>query len=173
MNTVHADSLESMMEMALQGDETAYSTLLHTIAQKLTKKLAYKLSEQDKEEVVQETLISIHKARHTYDTSRPLWPWVMAIANFRLNDHFRRHYKSKTEELPDQLVAKDVTEDMLEREDVRKEIASLPQKQRRIIEMMYYEDKSVRVVAETIGMKESAVKVAAHRVYKRLREVLK
>jgi RNA polymerase sigma-70 factor (ECF subfamily) len=42
------------------------------------------------EDVVQETLISVHKARHTYDPARPFAPWFYAIASHRVVDVFRR-----------------------------------------------------------------------------------
>ena len=36
------------------------------------------------DDLLQEILISVHKARHTYDGNRPYKPWVYAIAKFRL-----------------------------------------------------------------------------------------
>ena len=47
------------------------------------------------DDLMQEILISIHKARHTYDGNRPYKPWVYAIAKFRLQDHLRAHYSDQ------------------------------------------------------------------------------
>ena len=41
------------------------------------------------EDVVQEALITVHKARHTYDPARPFGPWFYAIVHSRLIDVLR------------------------------------------------------------------------------------
>src|ERR1700731_5072842 len=48
----------------------------------------------DAEDLVQETLIALHTRRHTYDRSKPLTPWVYAIARYRLVDFLRRNRPS-------------------------------------------------------------------------------
>ena len=49
-------------------------------------------SASEVDDLLQEILISIHKARHTYDGERPYKPWAYAIAKFRLQDYLRAHY---------------------------------------------------------------------------------
>jgi RNA polymerase sigma-70 factor (ECF subfamily) len=48
----------------------------------------------------------------------------------------------------------------------------LPERQRQVVELMKLEQRSVREVALILGMSESAVKVTAHRAYKKLRQEL-
>jgi RNA polymerase sigma-70 factor (ECF subfamily) len=43
------------------------------------------------DDIHQETLIAMHRARHTYDPSRPLEPWLFTIARNVAADHNRRH----------------------------------------------------------------------------------
>jgi RNA polymerase sigma-70 factor (ECF subfamily) len=129
------------------------------------------------DDVLQEILISIHKARHTYDGQRPYKPWVYAIAKFRLQDHLRAHYAdhlhgaedlSELEEtLPDE-----VTETGINFESISAEVEKLPEKQATILRLMHQEGYTAKEVAGKMGMNESAVKVAAHRAYKILRERL-
>ncbi|MCK8336136.1 RNA polymerase subunit sigma-70, partial [Erwinia amylovora] len=38
------------------------------------------------EDGVQETLLAIHRVRHTYDPQRPILPWVAAISSARAID---------------------------------------------------------------------------------------
>jgi RNA polymerase sigma-70 factor (ECF subfamily) len=52
-------------------------------------------------------------------------------------------------------------------------VQRLPEKQALILQLMHQEGYTAKEVAEKIGMTESAVKVAAHRAYKILRERLK
>jgi RNA polymerase sigma-70 factor (ECF subfamily) len=52
------------------------------------------------------------------------------------------------------------------------EVQKLPEKQATIIRLMHQEGYTAKEVAAKMGMNESAVKVAAHRVYKMLRKRL-
>ncbi len=48
---------------------------------------------------VQDTLISIHQKRHTYDPSRPFEAWLGAIAHHKWIDRLRALKRSPTEAL--------------------------------------------------------------------------
>ena len=69
-------------------------------------------------------------------------------------------------------MSEDVTESDFNYESIRAEIHLLPEKQATILQLMHQEGYTAKEVAEKIGMKESAVKVAAHRAYKVLRKRL-
>src|SRR6185312_4922023 len=88
--------LETLFRQSLAGDQTSYRQFLNEVSAWLRKVMAGRIFNQsDVEDVVQEILVSIHKARHTYDGSRRLMPWLNAIATYRLKDHLRRHYARK------------------------------------------------------------------------------
>jgi RNA polymerase sigma-70 factor (ECF subfamily) len=129
------------------------------------------------DDVLQEILISIHKARHTYDGQRPYKPWMFAIAKFRLQDHLRAHYADHLHDAEDlseleEMLPEDVTETDFNYESISAEVDKLPEKQATILRLMHQQGYTAKEVAEKIGMNESAVKVAAHRAYKILRERL-
>jgi RNA polymerase sigma-70 factor, ECF subfamily len=172
-----AETLEQQMQAALAGDKQAYEFVLKTISTRLTAYLNRKLAAKDRDDVLQEILLSIHKSRHTYDNSRPLMPWVMAIAHYRLQDFWRRHYGHGFKDMADiedlkNILAADETKSMEAHEDIRRVMVSLPPKQREILDLMYGQDKSVQEVADLLNMSVSAVKVAAHRSYKVFRKRL-
>lgn len=169
-------SLEELMSLSLAGDQNAYTTLLqetvHLLRPFLTKRLS---NTQEIDDILQEILISIHKAKHTYDGNRPFKPWVYAIAKFRIQDYWRAHYSDKLAQAIDlteleENLEQNVTEIHFSYESIRGEINKLPEKQAVILQMMHQEGFTAKEVAEKIGMKESAVKVAAHRAYKVLRD---
>jgi RNA polymerase sigma-70 factor (ECF subfamily) len=178
MNETQGKVLEERMRLALAGDKRAYASALEETAMLLRPYLARRLRQgSDLEDLVQEILISIHKARHTYDCERPYKPWALAIARFRLNDYLRKHYADKlhgASELEDAegLDMQDVTKAGLSYESIKGEVEQLPGKQAMILQLMHEEGYTAREVAEKIGMKESAVKVAAHRAYKVLKKKL-
>jgi RNA polymerase sigma-70 factor (ECF subfamily) len=123
---------------------------------------------------VQEVLISIHKARHTYDCKRPLMPWLMAITGFRINDHLRKHYAQmrhkilNIEEFSDILT--NVSNEESGPELVNEMLSHVNEKEQKILTMMYVTGYSAKEVGNLIGMNESAVKVAAHRATKKIKE---
>ncbi len=169
-------SLEELMSLSLAGDQNAYTTLLQETDHLLRPFLMKRLSNtQEIDDILQEILISIHKAKHTYDGNRPFKPWVYAIAKFRIQDYWRAHYSDQLTQAIDlaeleETLEQNVTEIHFSYESIRGEINKLPEKQAVILQMMHQEGFTAKEVAEKIGMKESAVKVAAHRAYKVLRD---
>ena len=172
------DTLEALMQRALAGDQAAYAKVLHTTAQLLRPFLSKRLLfSNDVDDVLQEILVSIHKARHTYDGQRPYKPWVYAIAKFRLQDYLRSHYADDIKHAVDiadleNELTEDVTETGISYESISGEIEKLPEKQAAILQLMHRDGFTSKEVAAKLGMNESAVKVAAHRAYKVLRKRL-
>lgn len=172
------ENLEALMKLSLGGDKRAYALLLQETARFLRPFLAKRLNSiSEVDDLLQEILLSIHKARHTYDGERPYQPWAYAIAKFRLQDHLRAHYADhlhhaiELSEVENDLSAP-VTESDISYESISGEVQKLPPKQAAILQMMHQDGYTAKEVAEKTGMKESAVKVAAHRAYKILRKVL-
>ncbi len=164
------------MRQSLEGDRQAYAELLRETARMLRPYLSARLqSDAEIDDLMQEILLSIHKAKHTYDGKRPFKPWAYAIAKYRLQDHFRSYYSDRLRHAVDISeidLLEPVTESGFNYESIRGEIEMLPEKQADILRMMHKEGYTAREVAQRLGMGESAVKVAAHRAYKALRKKL-
>lgn len=166
--------LITLYRQGLNGDKEAYEQFLEHITPLLRKIVTRQLGISECEDVVQEILISIHKARHTYDGSRPLMPWLMAIARFRISDYLRKHYAHRrhlTVDIADyenQLA--DVTKTMDASESINELLHGVSEKDKRILTLMHVEGYSAKEVGKQMQMNESAVKVAAHRAIKKMRE---
>ncbi|MBI5919879.1 MAG: sigma-70 family RNA polymerase sigma factor [Nitrosomonadales bacterium] len=174
----HDDNLEALMRQSLTGDQRAYATLLQATSRLLRPFLSKRLySASEVDDLLQEILISVHKARHTYDGNRPYKPWLYAIAKFRLQDHLRAHYADQLRHAEDfdeleESLHEAVTEPVMSYESISGEVQKLPEKQATILRLMHEDGYTAKEVAAKTGMTESAVKVAAHRAYKVLRERL-
>jgi RNA polymerase sigma-70 factor, ECF subfamily len=165
------------MQLAQRGDERAYASLL-VLLTGLTRQFARgRLGAVAWiDDVVQETLLAIHGARQTYDPARPFAPWFYAIASSRMIDAIRRERRVAsrqvaTDVLPEP-VARGSDRDDIDVDAVHAALASLPPRQREVIERLKFRDESVREVSGGLGMSESAVKVTAHRGYRALRRLL-
>ncbi len=86
------DTLKTLMLRSLEGDEGAYRHLLHALRRLLTAYYGRRMgaaSRAEVEDLVQETLLSLHAKRATYDRSRPFTAWFFSIARYKLIDHYR------------------------------------------------------------------------------------
>jgi len=172
------DNFEALMRQSLSGDQKTYTHLLRETSRFLRPFLAQRLNfTGEVDDLLQEILISIHKARHTYDGNRPYKPWAFAIARFRLSDHLRSHYADHLREAIDfdeleESLPKPVTETAVSYESIKEEVEKLPVKQASILRLMHHEGFTSKEVADKMGMTVTAVKVAAHRAYKILRSKL-
>ncbi len=171
--------LKPLFEASLTGDGRALEQLLKAVSELARKFVARKTGgHSDGEEVVQEILISVHKALPTYDPARKCMPWLAAIMHYRMSDWLRKQYRpGERDAVPleevEFFLEGDVTTSPLEYEYITKAVAGLPEKQQAVLHAMYREELTVKEASAKLGMSVSAVKVTAHRAYKRLREELK
>lgn len=167
-----------LMRLAQAGDQLAYASLLALLTSATRRFAQARLGAVPwVDDVVQETLLAVHRARHTYDTRRPFAPWFYAIAMNRLVDGVRRERRVSAREiggdvLPDRAAAGEMAHETIDIEAIHAAVAALPARQREVIEALKFGDQSVREVAGRLHMSESAVKVTAHRGYKLLKQVL-
>jgi RNA polymerase sigma-70 factor (ECF subfamily) len=166
----------SLMVRAQAGDQRAYEELLRLLAGAARAFVSRRIGTAHwVEDVVQECLLTVHRARHTYDGTRPFAPWFYAILNSRLIDGLRARKRVTDREVIDgdalarqRAPVRDGGRIEL-RETLAAAVARLPRVQREVVSLLKYEDLSVREVAARLGMSEAAVKASAHRGYKVLR----
>lgn len=171
--------LTALFRAGVAGDAVSYRRFLQLLSRLLRPLVARRVPAAEAEDVLQEILISVHKARHTHDGERPLMPWLLAIMQFRVNDHLRRLYARAEHESDRELadVPEASTADVTSRDTLRESVDELlrdvPERDRRILTLMYVEGCSAREAGGQLGMKESAVKVAGHRALRKIREKLR
>lgn len=164
---------------AQKGDRIAYNKLLSDIAPFIRNYIIASLANPDwADDITQEVLISVHKSLKTYSPDRSFRPWLMAIVSFRRTDFLRKHYSSRSDKqatLDDAGFLKShVTnpESAGEYKDIEAALGALPQKQRKVFELMKIQGYSAKEVAKKMDMSVSAVKVSAHRTMNKLKEKL-
>ena len=83
-----------LMRLAHTGDSQAYNVLLQELSSAITaylrKRFGYMAFVDD---CVQESLIAIHHARHTYQFGRPFKPWLFAIVKYKTIDALRKNQR--------------------------------------------------------------------------------
>ena len=169
--------LGDLLRCGIGGNQTAYAEFLKKISSLLRPFVAKKITSADVEDVLQEILISIHKARHTYDGERPIMPWIISIARFRIADYLRKYYAQMRHKAVDneemENIFADVTDDVFDNESIDELLEEVTSQNKQILTLMHVEGYTAKEVGAKIGMNESAVKVAAHRAIKKIRNKFK
>lgn len=168
------------MARAQAGDREAYRRLLEEIAPYLRSLAARRMQNRgDAEDAVQETLLTVHAVRRTYDPARPFGPWLVAIANRRIVDALRRRGRAAARETPfdaehETFAAPESNyhEAASEARMLRDAVEGLPAGQREAIRLLKLKEMSLKEAAAASGMSVAALKVATHRALKSLRKML-
>ncbi|WP_280190492.1 sigma-70 family RNA polymerase sigma factor [Delftia sp. PS-11] len=168
------ERLRALLLAGLDGDAVAYRSFLSELSSRLRAFLRKRLQhlQDEVEDLVQETLLAVHNARHTYRADQPLTAWVHAIARYKLMDFLRARARREAFNDPlgdeHELFAACDDEPAQARRDVRALLEQLPDRQRLPILHVKLEGLSVAETAQLTGMSESAVKVGVHRGLKAL-----
>ena len=176
-------SLDSAMDRYARGDDGAFGEVYDQLAPRLYGFLLRHTRDRAKaEDVVQQTMLQIHRARGRFTPGAEVMPWAFAIARRLLIDQHRRGGRevlapSNEENVGDLLVSLDARADDLA---IAREVAvrlgaeleRLPENQRVAFELIKQEGLSVAEAAQVLGTTVAAVKLRAHRAYEALRSVL-
>ena len=157
----------ALLEMYQQGNREAVSQLLERHTRRVRDYVRMMVKDSDvADDLTQEVLIKVVKVldegRYT-DKGRFL-PWVLRIAHNRVLDYFRAQKQDKTISESsagfDILGSKNLAEPSIEdniiseqrAEEIRALVEELPEEQREVIKMRYYEGLSFKEIAELTGV---------------------
>lgn len=160
-----------------QGDAAGFEGLWEALSAELLGYLRSLCRDPHRaEDLLQETFLNLHRARHTYLPGKPVRPWVYAIARnvFLMSERARRrrlaHEQLAEEELPEVAVASSATA-WEGAKDLGHLLAKLPEKTREVLLLHHVAGLSFREVGKVLGLSEGAAKVRAHRALEELRRL--
>ena len=173
----------ALFARAQDGDRAAYRAVLASITPWLRAIARHRLRDQTEvEDAVQDILLTVHNARHSYDPARPIKPWLAALAQARIVDRQRvlsRRAARETSldakiEAGDETFAVSVTnqDGGMDGRTLRRAIAALPPGQRTAIEFVKIQEMSLHDASIASGQSVGALKVAVHRALIRLRTLI-
>jgi RNA polymerase sigma factor (sigma-70 family) len=175
-----ADDLRRAAQMAAAqaGDRTAYAALLWDCVP-LIRAVALRrgVAADYVEDVVQDVLLTIHRARQTYDPKRPFGAWLRTIAERRAVDLLRRVGRQRAREVHAPVEFEAFADERARPPDagasaggrVDEALASLPERQREAVRVLVLEERSLSEAALATRRSKGALKVNLHRALKALR----
>jgi RNA polymerase sigma-70 factor (ECF subfamily) len=169
-----------LMALAQSGDGAAYRTLLVELLPMLRSMVRARVYDHAlAEDVVQNVLLNLHRARHTYRPERPFRPWLSAITRNAIIDSYRETGRRREREVEVELIEEFAAPERgvpIEQQALSPELAGalerLPDKQREAVQLIQVEGLSVAEAAARAGVSNGALKVRAHRGYRALRKAL-
>ena len=164
------------MKAYVRGDTAAFKELFARYAPKLERLMLRELyAREEAKDLVQQTFLQLHRARLDFDPEQRFKPWLYTIALNLKREHFRRR-RRRPETLgdsADERAAPGAPHEALEaHRSLAWALAQLPEENRSVIELHWFDGLAMAEVAQSLGIGTVAAKVRAHRGYKRLRTLL-
>ncbi len=174
---------EAGLEMLLVGYQQASAEATEELIRRLSPELfrfflAQQATRPEAEDLLQNTWLRVHKARHTYRAGAPVLPWIFAIARHVRVDGYRKtrriqQYESHTETLPEPPPSQPTgSESRNKLPTFESLIATLPESQREVLTMLKVNGLSLEEAALATSSTVGAVKQKASRAYSTLRTLL-
>lgn len=167
-----------LMANAQVGNESDYRQLLTELTDVIYNFLRSRFGNHHfTEDCVQETLIAIHLARHTYDQRRPFRPWLFAIVRHKAIDTLRKQ-RSRQKVTSQYQGEQEILSQMSQQSEAESEIIkgrlleSLSVQHREVLVLTKIIGFSIVEAAEKLGISESLVKVRVHRAIGKLRQII-
>lgn len=156
------------MAAAQDGHGGAYHRLLGELSEWLNRYFGRRLPPSDVDDAVQETLMAVHRRRHTYDPRQPFGPWLAAIAKHKWIDQLRSLGRRPKDELPDDIAVGDHEAAVTSASVLASLLGELRPAQAQVILLVKVQGYGIDDASRETGLSPSAVKMNIHRGLARL-----
>lgn len=174
---------QTYIDLTLQGDTNAfaflvdkYKTMIFTLALKMVK------SREEAEEISQDTFIKAFKNLSKFKGESKFSTWLYKIGYRTALDSLKKHKEKYSTDTIDEITFNKIksTENILEgierkerAEIINNCILRLPEDERTILWMFYFDELSLKEIIAITNFSEANVKVKLHRARKRLLSIIK
>lgn len=171
-------SEQELIELAQNGDEEAYESLILTYTPGLYRVVRRMLPDDaEAEAVIQETFWRVWRNLGRYQNDRPLFPYLVTVAVNQLHDRWRSSRwleDADITEAADQLLdPRPLLAVEIERrellEQLARAVAELPDQYRVVIVLRYQAEMRYEQIAETLNIPINTVRTHLHRATRLLR----
>ncbi len=177
--TMAAASDEELMAAYVAGQRAAFGELFRRYSPRLQRLMQRDMARaEDAHDLVQQTFLQLHRARNDFRVGAKLRPWLFTIALNLKRQHFRRMGRRPETSLDaegggvEPVAPRGNPEARVGDVQLRAALERLPDAQREVIVLHWFEGLSFREIAKAVGASQPAVKVRAHRGYTKLRTAM-
>ncbi len=171
------ERLRQLMREYQEGRFDAFDEIYAVLAPMLRRYLLAQCRDAARaDDLVQETFLQIHRARHTFNPEFPLTPWAMAIARHVWLMH-RRTASRRPWESDDvtgmEMAVRAEAASFADRADVRRALRKVAAPRRDAVIQHHLLGFSFKEIAERAGIAETAAKLRSSRGVAQLRTLLR
>lgn len=137
------------------------------------------IDHDDADDITQEIFIKIHKAIENFREDAQLYTWIYRIAtneSLTFLSKKRRRFFLPLEDIGPELAAKIDSTPALSGDEIQKKLQkallTLPDKQRLVFNLKYYEEMPYEEMSAVTGTSEGALKASYHHAVKKIEEFL-
>ena len=138
------------------------------------------IDHDDADDITQEVFIKVHKSIESFREDSQLYTWIFRIAtneSLTFLNKKRRRFFLPIEDVDKELSAKIDMSPTMDGDDIQKKLQkallTLPDKQRLVFNLKYYEEMPYEEMASVTGTSEGALKASYHHAVKKIEEFLK
>ncbi len=132
--------------------------------------LSFTHNQTDAEDVMQNVFLKLWRYNKSFEDIPHIDKWLTRVCVNESKNYIKSPFRKRSVPLED---AKEKYSFDYECDyDLFKAVMSLPKKQSAVIHLFYYEDLSVKEIADVLKINESAVKTRLHRARTQLKQLL-
>lgn len=125
---------------------------------------------EDARDVVQDTFIQYHTSNKDFENEQHIRAWLIRVAVNKAKNITMTFWRKNRQSLDDYVET--LTFETTQSHNLFETVMGLPEKYRIVIHLFYYEDYTIREIAEILRVSESNVKVRLTRARAMLRKIL-
>ncbi len=170
-------SLQETIVKALESDPKAQSKIINSFWRDIFMFISKKINDKTiSEELTNQTFNKALTKLHLFDVSMDFKTWLFSIAQNTCIDYWRKYASTQSVSLIENIDTEhspSPEEMFISNQSVEKilqHIQSLDEKYRKIIELKFIEDNSIKEIAQKLNLSESNVKIRILRAKKALSE---
>lgn len=182
MSEKHTHTDEAILDLISKGQSDAgFQQLVGKYQEKLYWHIRRMVCfHDDANDVLQNTFIKVYKSIHAFKKESKLYTWLYRIATNEsinyLNKHKRRAVDLDSEglkSLENRLSADSYFDEERVYMELQKAISLLPEKQKAVFSMRYYDELSYKDMSEILGTSTGGLKASYHHAVKKIESYLK
>lgn len=161
-----------LMHAAQAGDSDAYHRLLSELSDVIERYLRRHFGRLPfEEDCIQDTLMNLHKARHTWSHKRAFGPWLFTIVRHTAIDAIRHssRYHDALSAYADHQALDRIDACHSDAPEIGELLARLSDSQREILTLIKINGFTAREAGQRLGISTTAAKVRCHRAIAALR----
>jgi len=171
---------QDILKLISEGSmEAGFSALVDAYQEKMYWQIRRMVAvHADADDVLQNTFVKVYKNILKFEGNSKLSTWLYRIAMNESINFIKARNRKRTEDISDMQFEKSLVEDRYFDHDkalltLQKAIHNLPEKQRAVFTMRYYDEVAYKDMAEIMGGSVGSLKASYHHAVKKVENYLK